>query len=81
MPHKVYGFFALLFFSTESPFLSFLLYQLRRGLEIKVHVGVGTLPIIKKACGELLSGALKPQMLISSHIKECIEEFPSWRSG
>ena len=48
-------------------------------------MGIGTLPIVNNACGEgtflqytrpvgiLLSGALKPQMLINSHIKECIE--------
>ena len=39
MSRKFYAFFALLFPSTESPFLSFLFCQLRSGLEIKVRVG------------------------------------------
>ena len=73
MPLKFYDFFVLLFLYSESSFLSFLFYQLRRGLEIKVQVEEGTFPIVNKACGELFSGALKPQTLINSHIKECIE--------
>ena len=39
----------------------------------------GTLPIVSKACGELFSGALKSQMQINIHIKECIEAHaPHW---
>ena len=44
-----------------------------RGLEINVHLVVGTLAIVHKACGMLLPGAPNPQMLISSHFKECIK--------
>ena len=52
MSHKFYGFFVLLFPQTESPCFSFLFYQLRSGLEIKVHVGINTLPIVNKAHGD-----------------------------
>ena len=44
-----------------------------RGLEINVHLSVGTLPRANKVCGMLLPGALKPQMLIYGHIKEGME--------
>ena len=73
MSHKFFDFFVLLFPLTESPFLSFLFYQLRSGLEIKVHVGIVTPSIVNKWVEILLSGALKTQMLINGHIKECIE--------
>ena len=48
-------------------------YQLRSGLEIKVHVEEGAFPTVNKACGESLFGALEPQMFIDSHIKDCIQ--------
>ena len=41
-----------------------------RGLGINVHLGIGTLPIVNKPMDMLLLGALMPQMLINSHIKE-----------
>ena len=44
-----------------------------RGLGVNVYLGIGPLPIVNRPVGMLLSGALKPQMLINSHIKECIE--------
>ena len=46
-----------------------------RGLGINIHLGICTLPIVNKACGDVTSGDLKPQMLIYSHIKECIEAY------
>ena len=70
MSRKFSDFFVLLFPSTEPPFLSFLFCHLRSGLELKVPVGKGTFPIVNKACRGLLSGALKPQTLIHSLVKE-----------
>ena len=50
---KFYGFSVLLFPQTESPFFSFLFYQLRSGLEVKVPLGVGTRPVVNQACGDV----------------------------
>ena len=44
-----------------------------RGLGITVHLGVGTLPTVNRDCGDVTPGALKPQMFINGHIKECIQ--------
>ena len=41
-----------------------------RGLGIHVHLGVGTLPTVNKACGDVTPGALKPQIFINNRIKE-----------
>ena len=86
MSQKFYAFvFVFVFCPFLSPFLSFLFYQLRSGLEIPIFYskkkvcGEGAFPVIKQGLWgcyplePLLSGALKPQMLINGHIEECIE--------
>ena len=58
---------------------SFLSYQLRSGLEIHVFYskqslwGMGISYHETRPVETLLPGALKSYMLISGHIKECIE--------
>ena len=50
-----------------------------RGLGINIHLGIGTLSIVNKGrdvtVGMLLPAALKPQMLINSHMEECIKAY------
>ena len=44
-----------------------------RGLGITVHLGVGTLPIVREACGDVTPWSPQATKLINSRIKECIE--------
>ena len=44
-----------------------------RGLGVTVHLPVGTLPGVDKACGAVTPGALQPHMLIKGHIEDCIK--------
>ena len=44
-----------------------------RGLGINVHLGIGALPVVNRACGDVTPWSPKPQMLINDHIKDCTE--------
>ena len=75
MSRKFYGFF----YAFLSPSLSVLYYQLGSGLEIPIFYSKQSLWGMRisynktRPVGMLLPGALKPQMLINGHFKECIE--------
>ena len=54
--------------------LLFSSYKLsHRWLGIHVQLGIGTLPIVNKAGGDITPWSPKTQMLIYGHIKDCIE--------
>ena len=57
------------------PFSSHRLHH--RELGMNVHFFIAILPIANRAYGDVTLGALKPQIFINGHIKECVEAHAS----